>query len=829
MVAALLLPLYNAMVYIPARLLTVVLLPGLQFDPSLLLRFLQSLSGFVVHSVVAFSDFMRTFQACPMAQNGTLVSNACFEAGLRTLDVITPMADVRHMAGYAVGILGLNCRLLSVPVDLLLYPLMDINFAKAVHALVNSVLLAVLHVPLITYERCRHASGDGSHLQLLMCVPDFEPAWHMFSAGARFLGRTLDNWANIAAVILEEAITGESPRCDVPPLAEDVAAPRAEVFGLNETITVGLTPGMYARTDGWSTEYTVFHTVTERTVVLHSWPIPVTVAHGVAAVQYTDADERDESGSATTSMLGCTCRDVVEGGRGRVAINCAISPYDPESYDTMHRRLDSYVLPVEFQVPQTASHMTCAQLEISVQSVRWPLSRLARPDTGGVLRNFVDPVLDIADGEEARELDAVLYVTPRCEFSTATQAPDLVCVESFREARCFPFCMAGRLRGSMNSALVLRDADDWSGYVQLTQRDCGLGEMTVTEQTEFYFTGDAVPEPAGTVSSFSTRDGYVGGETVTRAPTPGDASRGACTYDRNVVSRYPTALLPAYADLQSMRREEQPFVVAGDATLTIEWEGEEASVRVRRLFGSESNQFTLKSMPQLIPALQACRHMASCDLGESSCVEGGDTCGTRARDAVLTVPRAYSRSPGNAAPAAATKWSVLFAVNPDPNIYASFYEQCRYGANVEMSLQVDSAYAPIRIWRVDAFVEDASLAAQMRRDDVSLTIDAFDRNVSASVCAQPRNLTVTSLAYLNEYNVAVTVLRASARYYDVETKRACPDAPPGSDAVSYDTYYLNPQRMQLRRDRLWEEETPASALAQGVLCPAMRRVPPVGG
>eukprot|EP00961_Rhodomonas_salina_P202848 2736709-Rhodomonas_salina.1 len=62
------------------------------------------------------------------------------------------------------------------------------------------------------------------------------------------------------------------------------------------------------------------------------------------------------------------------------------------------------------------------------------------------------------------------------------------------------------------------------------------------------------------------RDSYLGGTTISRAQTPGDASRGACVYEPNVVSLYPRAKMPSYDDLQSVRLDEQPFVVAGDAS-----------------------------------------------------------------------------------------------------------------------------------------------------------------------------------------------------------------------------------------------------------------------
>lgn len=821
------LPIYNALVYIPLKILTTVIIPGLEFDPGAFLSFLGALGDFLRHLIESFSGYLTTFSACAPVANTTLTDTSCFEPGLRMLDLVTPMGDVRMMVGHAVTIVGINCELLAAPIDLLMYPLMDINLAKAVHNLVNSVLLGVLQVPLITYERCRYSAESTTSLGVLMCVPDFEPVWNTFSSGVRFLGRVLDNWVNIAALILEETVTGDAPTCAAPPLGTDIAAPDPGLFEGRETAVVGLTPGMYAITDGVSTQYTVYWSAVQRLVVSHSWPIAIDVSHGVAAVRYSEASAVDDSGHATTSMLGCRCSDLVDGESPtgvRVSISCGISPYDAEAYDTMHLRVDDYILPVEFQLPSTAYYMTCAQIQLSVQSVRWPLTRMARPDSGGVLRDASSPLVEGGPIQEPRELDAVVYVVPRCAFSSSDPEPDLVCIDTFTRAGCYPYCLAGRVTGSVNSALILYDSDDWEEHVQLLQRDCGLGEITLAEEggaPGYEYVRDDPVEEYSTRFDFASND--VGGTTFTTESVAGDVSSGACSYDRNVASRAPKALMPTYGDLQSVRLGDQPFVVAGDASLFVEWENRDdldslndvAYIRVKRLFGTEVQQFTLWTMPTRIPTLGVCETAAEC---------------TRAKmePGLVTVPPAYSVSPGNAAPAVATKWSVLYAVNPSPDIYSSYFGWCA-GENPGTQFQIDSAYGPIRLWRVDAFVEDAWLATQMARDDVWLEIEAFNRETTWEYCANAANMSVTGMAYLNEYNVAVTVLRASPRYFDVQTKRPRADAPEGGGEVSYDVYYLNPQTMALRRDDMWEEETPVSTLAQGYLCADMRRMPAFGG
>jgi hypothetical protein len=808
------LPAYNAIAYTSTKMITTVLVPGLalDFDADAALQFFGALADLLRDVTLSLSKYVLTFSACtPEA------GSACFEPGLRMLDLLTPMADVRAMAAAAVRVVSFNCALLATPVDLVAYPLMDINLAKGVHALANAALLGVLQVPLITYERCRLRGANSSmpSLDVLLCVPDFEPAWNAFSSGQRFLGRAIDNWLNIALVIVEEAVTGSAPSCAAPPLGLDVAAPDSSLFGGNATAVAGLTESMYAVTDGLAAQYTLFaERAVERVLVPGAWPMQVQVAHGIAAVQYSDAEPD------TTAMLGCRCDDVVDTtspSGARLALACAIAPYDAGG--ALAARAADYVLPLEFQLPSTAFYMTCAQVQIAVQSVRWPLSRSAKPDAAsGALRDAFSPLGATSSG--ASELDAAVFVVPRCG-SGPDNEPDIGCLQTFRDAACYPYCIAGRPRGARNSALVLHDADDWEEHVQLLRRDCGLGTITAAGMAaggDFALVPPGERVPADYAVRYDTADRTAGVPIATGAP----GAIEACQYDVNVASRVARAVLPAYAELgASVRLGEQPFVVAGDAALFVQWEGrndsdpanDRAFVSVQRLIGAEAGQFTLWTLPERIPAHGACATAADCSA--TSPLPPG----------LITVPRAYARAAPP--PAAATKWSVLYAVNPDADIYAAFFAWCAGDVNVGTQFQIDSAYGPIRIWRVDAFLAGGAVAAQMRRDDVVAQLAAFDKNVSWEACAAPANLSATALAYINEYNVAVTVLRASPRWYDTVARALRPGAPVGAEA-GYDVYYLNPQTMRLRRDDLWQEERPVSVLAQGHLCPALRRAPQIG-
>ena len=818
-----LLPVYNGVVYFIGQWVVKVLISGINIDLGDFLRWVQALADFCMHMVESFMSYTSTFDSCLV--NGTVVSS-CFEPGKRMLDLITPMADVRNMAAYAVSILTFNCAVAGAPVDLMIYPLMDINLAKAVHNLVNSVLLFVIQVPVITKERCEHT--NGTRLSVLMCTPDFEPAWKVLSAGLRFLGRVIDNWLNIATIILEEIITGDAPTCEAPPLTQDLEVDTSK-FGTNATAVVGLTSSMYAITDGWSSEYVVYDKAAERLFVQPAWPFPINVAYGVAAIKYTDSDASDYNGQRTTSMLGCKCEDVFkqDGFTSQIAITCAITPFDPEAYDTMKVRSSAYQMPVEFQTQSTATFLQCNQIQVSVQSVRWPLTRMARPDAAGVLRNIRDPLQDYADAgpnEEPAEADAVVYVIPRC--TNLASVSNLACLENFKQARCYPYCMAVRLTGSMNSALVLYNSDDWEDHVQLMKRDCGLERITLVNADDgldngyTYVRDEDVSEDYFQLFSINGNND-VNGTTYTTKAVEGDVTNEACNYSPTVATRVKKEMLGTYSDLKSVRLQEQPLMVAGDASLFVrELEepvnGISAYVYVKRFIGTESYQFTLWTMPQQIPVLGACATLSECtemDMDPS----------------LITIPRAYSENPLLSMPTVATRWSVLFAVNPSPSIYDSYFVYCTNQSTAASQFVVESAYAPIRIWRVNAFSEDGYLYEQIKQSDASQTLLSFNGRMTWDACANPINMSVTNMAYLNEYNVAVTVLVAAPTWYDIVSKTfmAGREYIPRAQ-YRYEVYYMNPKTMQLQRHAMWQEEEAKSLLAQGYLCPAMRRAPPIG-
>lgn len=171
----------------------------------------------------------------------------CFAPGPRTFDLISPMGEAKVSATAVAQIVRGTCGAAAPITDMILYPFLDINFAKSVHNLINGCLFLILQVPSITSQRCLASKGDT-----LMCWPDFSAVFNFWTAGLRNLGRLIDNWFDVSTVIIQAGlgIDTSDADCAKQALTLTPANYSTEVFGTNETTTVGLTEGLYAVTDG---------------------------------------------------------------------------------------------------------------------------------------------------------------------------------------------------------------------------------------------------------------------------------------------------------------------------------------------------------------------------------------------------------------------------------------------------------------------------------------------------------------------------------------------------------------------------------------------------
>ena len=834
---------YNTLIYIAQGLIQHVFFPAVKSAPAPLLQIITAFAdllrelslSFVVWWGSLYGDCSTTgvvsyiLNATDSTEPRSLANATgneinCYEPGMRSLNLMSPMAKMRVLVAH-VGIFSkLSCSAASPVIDTLIYPFLDINLAKFVHNFLNAFLFWFVHTPIVTLERCaasREFDPVDSWYHGIMCLPDLYPGWNMLISSVRHLGILFDNWSNTLFIIVNTALGLPVPAC-VQANLELKTVTEESLFGGNESRFVGLTTGAFAITDGVSTQYNLFSGQITQQYAPNNWPIHIEQRLGVAAVIY-DSDDEVDTGSLqqTMSMLGCKCDDVLDETAykgSRMQITCAVARYNAELADmdvntsSWQRNVENTVVPIEFALPSTAGYMTCAETKIVVDSVRWPVYRLSVPDE---FVNWKSPLNEFVndDGiDTPTEIDAVIWVIPAC---STTGAAEPVCRKDFPDTACFPFCAAARQSGSRNNGMLLYSAADWSTHVQLLRRDCASQFPADSGDISYSTDASTLPKDYGGLIE-QPRDFLVG---TTRVSAWDPASQ-SCVYNDIVSSRllsqtYTDSEMSAYG---AVLLPEQPFAVAGDVVLTSLLDGNgQHVVKVQRMYGLEgSDAFTLVTVNSRLPANAPC-------FSPESCVQ---------RDVVnpqhFTVPYSWFSTPLNHNPAVASKWGVFFAVNPSLRMFSEFFKFCDPATRTQSQLQysVTTSYAPIRIWRVDAFAYHDPGGQEVDSSGAWVELeDPFLKVLDEYQCSQFFNVMVTSMEYLNDANIVVQVLYTRPSYYDTSSSSTWGNDP---SEVQYRSYYLHPKRMVLRRFEMWVDEEAPALISQGMLCPSQRRMPEFG-
>ena len=193
-VFAALVPVYNVVLWIISKFFYNAIVTSAIRDLTPYVDIANGIGGFIVEIAVSLVKYTGTFaRNCPEP-----VTDRCYEVGERTFDLITPMARAQILGVGIARLFDMLCMGLSAPIDIMIYPLLDINFAKGLHNIVNAILFPIIQIPSITYQRCRNNAND-----LIMCIPDFEPPYNMLSAGLRNIGVLIDNWLDVSSVIIQ--------------------------------------------------------------------------------------------------------------------------------------------------------------------------------------------------------------------------------------------------------------------------------------------------------------------------------------------------------------------------------------------------------------------------------------------------------------------------------------------------------------------------------------------------------------------------------------------------------------------------------------------------
>lgn len=808
-------PIYNGLIWLGKLIIKNVVLRSAMENADSVMVIGKAVGSLAKHIIIQIPDYTSSV----IVPCGKPVTDTCYDTGFgnRVFDIITPMADVRIMAGAVISICTSVCANAAGLVDIVLYPLLDINLAKAMHNLLNSVMYLLLQLPSITIQRCYNNNHD-----LIMCLPDFEPVFNMMVAGTRNLGMLVDNWLDVSSIIIQKSF-GLDPKaeCDAQALLLSPAAYSRALFGTNRVIVVGLTSGLYAVTDGTHAQYFNHYDSIESTIAPNAWPISIDVRYGVAAVTHTVKQRDGTSAETTTTMMGCRCLD--RDGKPPMRIECALALKEKIALQPPAEN----VFEVVFQQRSTADYMTCAMAQISVQSVRWPATR------------FVSTGSDqgVVPASHRSVVDATVWVAPLCT-SRATKVPE-VCTPMFKAAACYPYCMAARLHATGANGLVLYNADEWRDRVHLMNRDCNqqqIGDPLKSVQEDA-----ALLLPSGT----DAKDQFSSSTTVESISENAPAMRGASTVvkkwdplqggcvqasmTRSLVGKEVYQTVSKRNVFRSVLLHGQPFAYSGDVTLTsTQLNDGSYVVAVDRLYGSEANEFTMVNVLREFPA-----HPPA-----DTIKIGGNL---QEQVDKLPIPYSFSDMAGVQHPSVSSRSSVFFAVNPSLAMFKGFASGCMTKGRVwQTQLSALSSYAPIRVWKIDPFAycphgnDGSSSNCGLGRVHFADIPGAFtkvevDGEKQTNVfdirkCSIPFAVSVAGLEYINEENIAVTVLWAAFDEYDPFTGLLASNA----TKATYKVLFLSTETMGLSETPWSREASMSSAASEGMLCPAMRRLPNLG-
>ena len=497
-------------------------------------------------------------------------------------------------------------------------------------------------------------------------------------------------------------------------------------------------------------------------------------------------------------------------------------PTDPtlRLYTPLQVDASSRIIPVVFQLPSTARYMVCSKTKIRLQSMRWPVSRHTSTRIPTMSSSPIEDPGCMSKGT-CLQADAALWVRPMCSVDKI----DLSCVESFRASNCFPYCMALHVRGSGTEPLVLHGANEWNDGVSMLRRDCGL--FTLVDPSAATATSSTSLPPNGGSSVQ-----FPGSPFGLSAQIPAGAG-SSCTYNPAARSFVPAP--ETYAAHPSIELEGQPFAFAGDIALVSQRGVSDAqgnptwNIQVQRVFGNQANEFTLIPLAQRIPSSGPCTTPSNCGNADASC-QASTGC-------LPAIPYSWDAHPNSHIPATVTERWAFYATNPDLQPFEAFAYYCHMAASAgggegtnKFQISAISSYGGIRLWRLDPYIycpinpSTGQHLCPATGSAGSIQIQPLDfTEFESAMCSQRFAVMAVGLDYINEDNLALTVLRTTLSNLDTTTLK--PYDPSGAEYV---TIWVNPTTLQFREDKLWMPEAPATALVQGQLCPSQRRTPNVG-
>jgi hypothetical protein len=769
--------------------------------------------------------------------------------------------SLRRVIASHCGVAALVLNLLLFPLaDHRLYAAVHSGVNTALFGVIGLPVTTVRRCEALKLARAgdRASAGDfragvsRAH-ELVACTPDWEPLVLMASSTLDNVGEVIDGWLNAAAMLARDRIGAESgeggssaSRCNEGVRMSSIVLDAARAIeghesvealerlqsrgGLpdGETLTrvrvAGLTPKLFGVTDGKAVLYRSAHD--GYVWAFGAWPFAVDVRLGLAAVSYSgSATETDTTGDTRTGLLGCRC--VKDGG---LKLLCATAPYVAHVDDGLAGLNASAVHVVSFPELSLLG-MSCDNTAVRVLPLRWPRRRLATAEGNGGsgyagyqrfsylntaqrLKGDTDTTDNLRllahkyTATQAGAVEAAVFVQPLCGggFNPAC----------WRAARnCYPWCM-GVVRGGVRAQnITMYSAQRWEDHVMLPDVDCG-----VERNREQILSGQCVKDTASAaVLDLMSQEGVMYGECraarmCTPSPVPAAVMSLVPLLNRDArLNGTELGLVVEHKNSTwlSVRTQEQPFVVAGDVMLgvTQDTTGQPQAVVVTRLYDIGHGSLQMGSERLTLTSNFHAIQIARCStLADTSCYANSMAQGRIVLpQAVHQVYTSEYRSqadggePPGLLPAAASRWAVHWAENPDLAVYRVRFKFCNGEAAFGINLR--SSFGRARVWTlqtmrgVDMEAAGAPSEEEVRSRVSYMRVPEFygdffaDEGTALNQCGVVFGLKIVGVEYMNPQNVLVTVLAARPRDYD-------PDTDTVNGPRTYRYYFLHPSRHDCR-------------------------------
>ena len=821
-------PIWNLAVQMTLQLLYYVAVPFTRVHPDVFPQFIENLMNAMMALVISTQTFVAHVYTCVVPNTEIQGSGVVFlpqetqcfaNVNYYEMDMMTPGIYTRKTSLNLQDMLITSCGPMGVIIELVMFPLLDFNFYKAINGVVNIVLHVAIALPVMTINRCEYGRTQPDLTGLektIMCIPDFSGLYAGLSVTMRAVGVMIDNWLNVAVILIERAMTGSvSVSCDSAYEQRFNMTRAGELFGVSPKSLkiVSMTDRLFAVTDGVSTEYHTT-TITDHTeMAIGNWPFQINVGYGVAAVQHGETADMDEGGDFRTGLLGCQCLDAINAdGVPNIEVVCASVPYtvhhDNETeynISTIHR--------LNFDAAITGTYLTCATAKIKVSTLRFSQKRFSSELDGSIDVDYLSKfnTFGMAGMQQPRTFtaDAVIYVQPLCYDGTSQR-----CQKDSHN--CFPWCMGLHVAGQTGQNITMYNARHWDENVDMKQVDCAV-------------------TAASDVCDSGTSQGLVANEAFNVHNA--EVCQQGCTFDYHSETFMKLDAVSESEKSQSFLKQkdlrptirigEQPLVAAGDIMLVRDEETNE--LVMNRLFDVSRGLFTMRTQHLALVSNQETVNMTQCETQDE------DECFSDAANMNRIIdPPGYRLESYTETPTTVSEFGVHWAVNPASSALKNKYEDCASPAPTG-GVDFESSYGKARVWTLRP-VRESSATSDGNGGLVSyMVIPNFMTMVTR--CNEIVNQRVVDLEYINSENILVTVYRAAPKDYDWRTG----DVYEGR-FFEYSMYYLHPNRKDCTEGQesgnhfsCWKSinlgmfSSPEFVDDKiGTLCPSMRRMPEWG-